>query len=110
SYEAGKADHAYIPGALPVLPFKDGAFELALCSHLLFLYSDNLSYVFHVEAIQEMLRVAKEVRIFPLLNVNAERSIHLDRILKEFPDKKIEIRKVDYEFQIGGNEVLILKE
>ena len=110
SYEAGKADQVYIPGTLPVLPFEDAAFELALCSHFLFLYSENLSYTFHVEAIQEMLRIAKEVRIFPLLDVNAQRSSHLDGVLAAFQGKKIEIRKVNYEFQIGGNEVLIIKE
>ncbi|MCX6046645.1 MAG: SAM-dependent methyltransferase [Chloroflexi bacterium] len=109
SYDAGKANNVYIPGTLPVLPFQDDTFELALCSHFLFLYSDHLSSIFHVEAIQEMLRIAQEVRIFPLLDVNAQRSIHLDSVLTAFQDKSLEIRKVDYEFQIGGNEVLIVK-
>lgn len=109
SYDAGKARNVYIPGTLPVLPFQDDTFELALCSHFLFLYSDHLSSIFHLEAIQEMLRIAQEVRIFPLLDVNAQRSSHLDGVLAEFQDKAIEIRKVNYEFQIGGNEVLIIK-
>ena len=79
------------------------------CSHFLFLYSDNLTYKFHVESIYEMLRMAAEVRIFPLMNVNAERSPYLGAVLKEFQQKSIEIRIVNYEFQIGGNEVLIIK-
>ena len=108
-YEAGKQQQVYIPGSLPVLPFPDGAFDLALCSHFLFLYSDNLTYEFHVESIYEMLRIAAEVRIFPLMNVNAERSLYLDPVLKEFQAKSVEIRIVNYEFQIGGNEVLIIK-
>lgn len=108
-YEAGKQQKVYIPGSLPILPFADGAFDLALCSHFLFLYSDNLTYEFHVESIYEMLRIAAEVRIFPLMNVNAERSPYLDPVLKEFQSKSVEIRIVNYEFQIGGNEVLIIK-
>ncbi len=32
-----------VPGELPWLPFGDKEFDLALCSHLLFLYMDNLS-------------------------------------------------------------------
>lgn len=109
TYEVGKQQQVYIPGSLPVLPFADGAFDLALCSHFLFLYSDNLTYEFHVESIYEMLRIAAEVRIFPLLNVNADRSPYLDDVLKEFQAKSVEIRIVNYEFQIGGNEVLIIK-
>jgi len=109
SYEAGKQQQVYIAGSLPILPFPDSAFELALCSHFLFLYSDNLTYEFHVASITEMLRIAPEVRIFPLVNVNAERSPYLDDVVKAFAHKSVEVRIVNYEFQIGGNEVLIIK-
>jgi hypothetical protein len=34
----------------------------------------------------------------------------VEGILKDFQDKDVEIRKVDYEFQVGGNEVLIIKK
>ena len=40
---------------------------MALCSHLLFLYSDHLDAAFHRAAIRDLCRVAGEVRIFPLL-------------------------------------------
>ena len=53
--------------ALPHLRIADGAFDLTLCSHLLFLHSDALSLVFHLAAVEEMSRVAGEVRVFPLL-------------------------------------------
>jgi hypothetical protein len=109
SYEAGKANKKYIPGELPVLPFEDGSFDLALSSHFLFLYTDNLSFDFHVAAIHEMLRVAKEVRIFPLLDVNAQESRYLAGVLENFQDYHPEIRKVKYEFQRGGNRMLVLK-
>jgi len=107
-FETGKSKGSYIAGALPALPFENDSFDIALSSHFLFLYSDNLTYDFHEAAIGEMLRVAKEVRIFPLLDVNARQSSYLKKIIVHFKGLKIETRKVDYEFQIGGNEVLII--
>lgn len=109
SYDAGKSDKKYIPGELPNLPFADKTFDLALSSHFLFLYTDNLSYDFHAEAINEMLRVAGEARIFPLLDINGIKSPYVQRIIAEFKTRKAEIRRVNYEFQRGGNELLIIK-
>ena len=101
----------YITGALPNLPFGDRAFELALCSHCLFSYSAQLDEDFHCQAILEMTRVAREVRIFPLLEINGERSRHLDGVLNFLKGKNLswEIVSVDYEFQTDGNQLLILK-
>jgi hypothetical protein len=109
TYERGKIEGKYLPGSLPDLPFMDNEFDISLCSHFLFLYTDNLSYNFHVDAIKEMLRVSKEVRIFPLLDVNANESPYVRRILSDFKEKEPAIKRVDYEFQIGGNELLVLK-
>jgi hypothetical protein len=108
SYEAGEVAKKYIPGELPVLPFADGAFDLALSSHFLFLYTDNLTFDFHVAAIREMLRVAQEVRIFPLVDVNAYESRYLQDILETFQTYAPKIRQVNYEFQRGGNKMLSL--
>lgn len=109
TYEEGRKKKQYISGMLPNLPFSDNDFDLTLCSHFLFLYTDNLSFAFHVKSIKEMLRVSKETRIFPILDANANKSAYLPRILDVFSDKHVEIRKVNYEFQIGGNEVLIIE-
>ena len=70
-FERGKAEGRYLPHELPELPFADGEFDLALCSHLLFRYSGQLSAEFHVQAVLEMCRVAKEVRVFPLSTTGA---------------------------------------
>jgi len=109
TYEEIKKEKRYIPGMLPDLPFSDNEFDITLCSHFLFLYSDNLSFQFHVDAIHEMLRVSKETRIFPILDANTNKSVYLPGILAVFKEKNIEIRKVNYEFQVGGNEVLIIQ-
>jgi hypothetical protein len=109
SYEAGKMENRYIPAELPVLPFPDQSFDLALSSHFLFLYTDNLTFDFHAASIREMLRVAHEVRIFPLLDVNANESPYVRGVLESFKENMPEIRKVNYEFQRGGNKMLVLK-
>ena len=64
-FEAGSRQGRYIPASLPRLPFGDGQFFLALVSHLLFLYSEQLRRDFHLAAFEDLLRVAGEVRVFP---------------------------------------------
>jgi hypothetical protein len=107
-YEEGKERGYYQLQSLPELSFEDEQFDLALSSHFLFLYSEHLDYTFHKEAILEMLRVAKEVRIFPLLTLKNERSSYVDKIIKELEmlDYKAQIVKTDYEFQKGADEML----
>ncbi|MCF8359583.1 MAG: class I SAM-dependent methyltransferase [Prolixibacteraceae bacterium] len=108
-YEKGLEEGRYIDAELPFLPFGDDSFDLALCSHFLMLYSDHLNLDFHLKAIDEMLRVAAEVRIFPVLEMNANRSAHLGPIMERFPES--ELITVNYEFQKGGNQMLkITKE
>jgi hypothetical protein len=103
-YDSGLTEERYIAAELPNLPFEDKRFDLALSSHFLFLYSEHLDLDFHFKAIDEMLRVAKEVRIFPVVDLNANRSKHLDYILENYTDCKL--ITVNYEFQKGGNQML----
>ncbi len=107
-YERGKREGRYVVGELPCLEFGDRHYDLALCSHLLFLYSDHLNYEFHLAAILEMLRVAAEVRIFPLLTLSLARSPYVERMVGELEDRgmSVEIVEVDYELQRGGNEMM----
>jgi hypothetical protein len=107
-YEAGKAEGRYRFQALPQLELADNEFELCLCSHLLFLYSEQLSLDFHIAAIHELLRVSSEVRIFPLLQLDGEPSTYLDAVIQELDSKGIQaqIQTVGYEFQKGGNQML----
>lgn len=107
-FEAGKRKGRYIAGELPSLAFDSGQFDIALSSHFLFLYSAHLSVEFHVQALDEMLRVANEARIFPLLTLDGKRSPHLNVVIDHL-DKQgfdVSVRHVPYEFQRGGNEML----
>lgn len=107
-FEAGGHAGHYVAAALPHLPFQDHTFGLAVCSHFLFLYSDDLDLGFHQRGILELLRVADEVRIFPLLDYNSRRSRHLDEVTQLVENKGFicEIVRVDYEFQRGAREML----
>lgn len=107
-FEAGKAAGRYVTAALPDLPFADGQFDLALVSHLLFLYSEQLDLGFHRAAVEELLRVAREVRIFPLLTLDRKLSPHIEPIRTHVLGMgwRVEITPVPYEFQRGGNRML----
>ena len=107
-YAQGSSQGRYIEGELPSLPFADGEFDLAICSHLLFLYSAQLSADFHLAAIRELCRVAGEVRIFPLLELGAKTSRHLQVVSSTLQAESYSVTNVPvaYEFQRGGNQML----
>jgi hypothetical protein len=107
-YESGKMAGRYLDRSLPTLEFADDQFDLCLCSHLLFLYSEQLSLKLHVAAIHELLRIAPEVRIFPLLKLDCEPSPYLEVVMKELANKgyNAQVQSVAYEFQKGGNQML----
>jgi hypothetical protein len=105
----GIQQERYITAELPILPFDTEQFDLAICSHFLFTYSDLLSQDFHLASIQELCRVAGEVRIFPLLNqYSREISPLLPSVMKGLAAQgyNVETKQVPYEFQKGGNKML----
>lgn len=110
-YETGKNDGRYIAGELPSIPFESGTFDITISSHFLFLYSEHLSAEFHLRALREMLRVAREVRVFPLLTLDGAKSPHVNFVTKGLSTHgcSIEVKRVSYEFQRGGNEMLVIK-
>src|SRR5215217_4364012 len=108
--EKGKDQQRYIYHELPnPTKFDSKEFDLGLSSHFLILYS-QLGLDFHIESINEMLRICKEIRIFPILNLNSEKSEVLDSIIEYFKTEyEINIISVDYEFQKNGNQMLQIK-
>ena len=108
-FPQGIKEGRYVTDELPILSFRTEQFDLALCSHLLFTYSEQLGAEFHLNSILEMCRVAKEVRVFPLLvSFSGETSPLLQPIMDELQKRgyKVEINQVPYEFQKGGNKML----
>lgn len=110
-YPEGLEQGRYLNGQLPHLPFADRKFDLALCSHLLFLYSEQLSVDFHVASIRELCRIAGEVRVFPLRELGARTSRHLDPasacLIAE--GYTVTVVSVPYEFQRGGNQMMKIR-
>jgi hypothetical protein len=107
-YDIGRPDGRYVEAELPALPFPDSAFDLALCSHLLFLYSEQLGEAVHRAAVRELCRVATEVRLFPLLTLGGAVSPFVERCVQDMREigRTVSIERVPYEFQRGGNEMM----
>lgn len=101
----------YHPDELPSLGFNAGEFDLALSSHFLFTYSEQFSAEFHIAAIEEMCRVANEARVFPLLNYDGEPSQLLHPVVDELRAQGhyVKTQRVLYEFQRGGNRLLLVR-
>jgi len=111
-YDLGKQAGRYINASLPALPFSDGEFELALCSHYLFLYSEHITQKQHILSMKELCRVANEVRIYPLISMtNNEKSLYLEPVMSALKEEGIEISlvPVEYEFQKGAIEMMVAK-
>jgi hypothetical protein len=100
-FDLGKQGGRYVTASLPELPFKDGQFSLALVSHFLFLHGQQFDLTFHIDAFEELLRVAREVRVFPLLGLDWQWSPHVDPVREHLTRAgfEVEIVAVKYEFQ-----------
>lgn len=102
----------YVAGALPSLPFADNAFDLALCSHLIFTWADLLDEQWHLQSLFELLRVAPQVRVFPLVvQGTGDQVPFLTRVLDRLrgDGHRVEVRRVPYEFQRGANQMLTVE-
>ena len=106
----GNQGNRYVASALPHLPFADSSFDLALCSNFLFLYSEQLGEAFHLMALRELCRVATEVRVFPLLDLDGQVSPHLGPALAMLRREGFHatVRTVPYEFLKGANEMVVI--
>ncbi|HEY3483317.1 MAG TPA: methyltransferase domain-containing protein, partial [Streptomyces sp.] len=100
----------YVEAALPTLPFADGRFDLVLCSHLLFSYADRLDRQFHVASLRELARIGREVRVFPLVPMGMAENPELAPVRAELAAAGLHttVRRVDYEFQRGGDAVMTI--
>jgi hypothetical protein len=107
-YEAGKVTGRYLNRSLPYLDLSSDKFDLCVCSHLLFLYSEQLSLEFHISSIYELLKISSEVRIFPLLRLDCQPSPYLEPVIQELNHNgfNVRVQRVGYEFQKGGDRML----
>lgn len=111
-FSNSQSSDQYQAAALPNLPFDDDLFDLALCSHYLFLYSEHVDQAQHIMSMKALCRVAQEVRVYPLLTIeNNEVSPHLDAVIECLQEMELTVTRVDveYEFQKGAKQMLVVK-
>ncbi|WP_342745980.1 methyltransferase domain-containing protein [Nocardiopsis flavescens] len=109
--DAARRPGRYVAAALPHLPFRDGAFDLALSSHLLFSYGARLDEDFHRAALAELVRVSRQVRLYPLVSHTEDVPYPgLDRLRAWAARHGVASRlvPVDYRFQRGAHKMLVL--
>lgn len=111
-YEAGRNEGRYLTASLPYLRFAGNSFDLALVSHLLFLDSEILSLDFHLSSLIELSRVAKEVRVYPLIETSGTVSRHLRQIVDRLQRLGYNVKEVptEYEFQQGADRYLMVSQ
>lgn len=109
-YEQGKREGRYIYHELPnKLPYEDNAFDIGLSSHFLLMHT-VLGYDFHIKAMSEMLRVCKEIRIFPTVDLDSNKTDLISDVIDYFKSRcDAQIVNTQYEFQKGANKLLILR-
>lgn len=107
-YEQGKIQGRYVGITDYHLPFADFSFDFALSSHYLFADLDDQTIEFHLAVIRELARVAKEVRIFPLIDREGNTSEFLGPILLGLQQDNygVEVREVDFHLHQSGNAML----
>lgn len=109
-YEKGRAQGRYIFHELPDrLPYGEDCFDIGLSSHFLLMYT-SLGYDFHIASMTEMLRVCKEIRIFPIVDLDANKTEMIKSVIEYFQrDYEVGIVTTEYEFQKGDNKLLIIR-
>jgi SAM-dependent methyltransferase len=103
----------YVAGALPHLPFADASFDLVLCSHLLFTWSDVFDVDWHRRALAELVRVVRhEVRVFPLVVQAIGSPVPFVEDLRaelHAAGHDTRIRTVPFSFQRGADQMLVIR-
>jgi hypothetical protein len=107
-YEKGKKEKRYLGINEYSLPFPDFSFDFALSAHYLFADLDDQDVDFHLQVIKELARVAKEVRIFPLIDRYNQPSPFLGPVLLGLQQDNfgLEVREVTYHLLPNGNAML----
>lgn len=107
-YAKGLKEKRYVSDSLPTLSFEDYQFHYALCANFIFdgHYANDVN--FQLQSLREMARVAREVRIFPLLDPAGNISANLGPILAQLQLEGygVEIRQVPYQLLKKGNAML----
>jgi hypothetical protein len=99
-HAAHKASPHYVTAALPDLPFLSGTFDIAVVPNLLFCYANHFDVAWHRQAVRELLRVARQVRIHPLTESTGTPYGQLDELIGLLSEDGIHCSVVDVEYRL----------
>lgn len=107
-YKAGLAEGRYRAINALQLPYDDFYFDLALSSHYFFAGLAEQDLAFHIHMLQELARVAKEVRIFPLIHSDGSMPPELGPVLLALQQAGYgaEVRSISDPIEPEGNAML----
>lgn len=107
-YELGLTQGRYRAINELTLPYQDFYFDLALSSHYFFAGLAEQDLAFHIQMLQELARVAKEVRIFPLIHSDGRTSSELGPVLLALQQAGYgaEVRSIADPIEPDGNAML----
>ena len=102
-YTKGQEEGRYCYMQMPQLPFDDDQFELALCSDFLAL-TQQAYQSSPQDLVNELCRVAEEVRLYPLMNAKGEMNDAIGPVMLSLQQHNfgVEVREVPYEQQGWG--------
>lgn len=110
-FGAGLSEQRYRYHELPnYVPVEDNYYDIGLSSHFLLLYT-QLGYDFHIKAIHEMMRVCREVRIFPVVDLDASQTDMISNVICELKKTyNAELKETNYQFQKNANKMLVIRK
>jgi hypothetical protein len=110
-FDKGKREGRYVYHNLPnKTEYADDSFDLGLSSHFLLMYT-NLGYEFHIQAIDEMLRICKEIRITPVVDLDGKPTELTVQIVNHYNKLyDVQIITTDYLFLKNSNRMLRIKK
>lgn len=103
----GIQEKRYTGDHFPTLTYEKEAFDLALIAHYLFT-DDKLDTAFQITALQELMRIANEVRVFPLITRSGALAMGVGEVVAALQNLGfgVEIRSVPFMLQKQGNAML----
>lgn len=108
-FEVNKNNNLYTLDSLPSLSFEDEKFDLALVNYYFFSYSEILGLDYIVAGLKELIRVANEVRIFPLVNHSGEYSDAVPMVLGKLQENDLGAEIKEVEFGLWQSENAMMK-
>ncbi len=108
-YEKGKFQGRYVAAELPErINFEDKAFDIGLSSHFLLMYKE-LGYDFHIAAINEMLRLCRQIRIAPVTDLDGRNTKLTEKVVEYYnKNYNVNIVETEYDFLKNGNRMLVI--